>query len=202
MSINVVYLSVIGISICIGFIRGGVKSIGGLIAMIISWVLARSVAGGITLWLFEKFGIETYLAGLIAPFQDGTIANNLLTGADVVKEYTNIPFVTGVTQTFANSLNVTAYNICTMLTTVLAFAVLLCISGLILKIINTGVNSIPMSKGLNAVLGGVCGLIKGVILCLVLYFIFICLNSLFGTHIPIDTGYLTNIWQNIQGLHF
>ncbi len=199
--VNTIYASILVVCVVIGICRGGIRSIGGLAAMVISWITSRSVSGNITLWLFNTYNVDEYISSFLTPFQDGTISNNILSGTDIVNNYTKIP-LNGLPEAVANSLNVTAYDVCVTLVTILSFAILMCILGLIVNLINKSIKAVPIGKELNAVLGGFCGVIKGAILCLILYFAFVAVNSLFGANIPTNTGIINNVWQQIQAFHF
>ena len=190
--VNIIYSSVMVVCIVVGLYRGGIRSIGGLAAMIISWITSRSVSGNITLWLFNNYKVDEYISSFITPFQDGTISNNILSGTNMVNSVTKIP-LNGLPQAVTESLNVSAYSVCVTLVTILCFAILMCFLGLIVNLINKSIKAVPIGKELNALLGGACGLVKGAVLCLILYFSFMAINSLFGTNIPINTGVINNI---------
>ena len=202
MIIEIIFLGIIVVYVFLGAKKGGIYSLGGLIALVLSWILSRALAVPITKQLFKLLNIESIINSFI-----GGVGVGLQDSADIVSDTVSSSGlfnigdfgVTGIinslTQSITGIVDNTALKIGSMFTMFMLFSVCMIICRIILQAIEKTLQAIPLGKTLNGVLGIACGLIKGILVVLILYFILAFINTVFKTNIPINSGFFTDIMQ-------
>ena len=89
--VDMIFLAIIIGYVFIGANRGGIRSVGGLIAMVVSWVIARSLAESVTVSLFNRFGLESYIGSMLSPLAEGIQGNDWLTGGSELGRFFAFP---------------------------------------------------------------------------------------------------------------
>ena len=202
MIIEIIFLGIIVVYVFLGAKKGGIYSLGGLIALVLSWILSRALAVPITKQLFKLLNIESiinsFIGGVGVGLQDsadivsGTVSSS---GLFNIGDFGVTGIINSLTQSITGIVDNTALKIGSMFTMFMLFSVCMIICRIILQAIEKTLQAIPLGKTLNGVLGIACGLIKGILVVLILYFILAFINTVFKTNIPINSGFFTDIMQ-------
>lgn len=161
----------------------------------------------ITIQLFKIFNLKSFINNIIGVFN-----SSLIGGTEIINESTssmngfaNIGQlnITGpinrLSQSITGVLDTTAVNIGSMFVTIIIFAICMFICQIIIKGFQGVFEKIPIGKTINTIFGIVCGAVKGIIIVLILYFIFALINSLFHASIPLDDGIVNKTLGVISG---
>lgn len=202
MIIEIIFLGIIVVYVFLGAKKGGIYSLGGLIALVLSWILSRALAVPVTRYLFNTFGIQSLIDNIMGGLTEGMQGGTNIVGGTVNSiEFMNVPdygitgMIDNLMQSITGIVDNTALKIGSMFTMFMLFSVCMIICRIILQAIEKTLQAIPLGKTLNGVLGIACGLIKGILVVLILYFILAFINTVFKTNIPINSGFFTNIMQ-------
>lgn len=203
MSADLILIGVILLYGLFGALRGGIKSIGGLISMCLSFVLSRALAVPVTERIFALTSLEDKIEYYLSAARQGVIQSNdiINIGIPVINTSPISDSVDGFMRSVTGVFSVTAINIASIVTALILFAIFMFIFGIVITNFNTLFETLPLGKTINTVFGFVCGVIKGVIVALLLYYLFVCINRLCGSTIPLSSGLLSNIIQNLPEIH-
>lgn len=202
LSTDLIFLAIIVVYAIVGARKGCIKSIGGLIAMVLSWIISRAAALPVTIELFKNFNLEAKITEFMSMINMGIVeSGNLVNEGVNISLFTWGPF-TKLTEAVNNVFNTTALNIGSMLVTIVLFAICMLIFGMIVKVAQAAFEKIPMGKTMNSVFGLICGLIKGLIIALIIFFLISCVNSILQINIPINDCFLNKVIFFIRNLRY
>lgn len=179
MLISILFVSIIIVYGFIGLKKGGIKSIGGLISMILSFILSRCLAIPVTQYVCNESGISDKISCFIqningSVFQCGNAFN--------------LGFV-----------NLSAEKLLSSFIMILLFSLFMFIFGLIIHLISSAVKIVPLGEKLDKSIGFISGVVKGLIMAIIVYFILYTVNMIPNVHIPLDNTVLNNVMQMIGG---
>ena len=172
----------VGIIIVYGFIglkKSGIKSIGGLISMILSFILSRCLAIPVTQYVCNESGISDKISSFIQ-----SINGSVSQGGNAF----NLGFV-----------NLSAEKLLSSFIMILLFSLFMFIFGLIIHLISSAVKIVPLGEKLDKAIGFISGVVKGLIVAIIVYFILYTVNMIPNVHIPLDNTVLNNVMQMIGG---
>lgn len=179
MLISILFVGIIIVYGFIGLKKGGIKSIGGLISMILSFILSRCLAIPVTQYVCNESGISDKISCFIqningSVFQCGNAFN--------------LGFV-----------NLSAEKLLSSFIMILLFSLFMFIFGLIIHLISSAVKIVPLGEKLDKSIGFISGVVKGLIMAIIVYFILYTVNMIPNVHIPLDNTVLNNVMQMIGG---
>ena len=204
---DIIFLIIIAVYCLSGMHKGCIKSIGGLIGMVASWILSRTLAVPITNTLMNNTNIGTELSNLLQPMSEmlnatGDAVSGTMNGLIKINGFGINQQAVNLGQTVVGILNSSGLNLFSTLTMVILFSLFMFIFGIIINMANKAFELVPMGKTLNALLGGVAGIVKGLIVSVIVYYIIICINLIFKASIPVEDSFITQVMQFIQNLKF
>lgn len=199
----------LGIIICfalIGAKKGCIRSLGGLIAAFVSWIISKSFSLPFAGYLFTHFGLDEKINSILAIFKAGLADNaGVFSPAESIG-LSQLSGLTSVSNKFNSMIsgivNKSALNVTAMFTSIITFIILTFLFGMILKLFQTAIDKVPMGKFTDSVLGLACGALKGLIVSAVLYIIFYCINTFFHANIPLNETYIGQILELVNKIHF
>ena len=199
VSTDLIFLAIIFVYALIGAQKGFIKSVGGLIAMVLSWIISRAAAMPVTIELFKNFNLEAKITEFMSMLNSGFAETNTILNSSI-----NIPFlpINQLTGTINGIFNTTALNIGSMLVAIVLFAVCMLLFGVIVKLAQAAFEKIPMGKTMNSVFGLVCGSVKGLILTVIIFMLISVINSIFQLNIPISECFIGRMMMYIGSIHF
>ena len=169
MLISILFVSIIIVYGFIGLKKGGIKSIGGLISMILSFILSRCLAIPVTQYVCNESGISDKISSFIQ-----NINGSVFQGGN-------------------------AFNLLSSFVMILLFSLFMFIFGLIIHLISNAVKIVPLGEKLDKAIGFISGVVKGLIMAIIVYFILYTVNMIPNVHIPLDNTVLNNVMQMIGG---
>lgn len=179
MLISILFVSIIIVYGFIGLKNGGIKSIGGLISMILSFILSRCLAIPVTQYVCNESGISDKISCFIQ-----NINGSVFQGGNAF----NLGFV-----------NLSAEKLLSSFIMILLFSLFMFIFGLIIHLISSAVKIVPLGEKLDKAIGFISGVVKGLIMAIIVYFILYTVNMIPNVHIPLDNTVLNNVMQMIGG---
>jgi hypothetical protein len=179
MLISILFVSIIIVYGFIGLKKGGIKSIGGLISMILSFILSRCLAIPVTQYVCNESGISDKISSFIQ-----SINGSVSQGGNAF----NLGFV-----------NLSAEKLLSSFIMILLFSLFMFIFGLIIHLISSAVKIVPLGEKLDKSIGFISGVVKGLIMAIIVYFILYTVNMIPNVHIPLDNTVLNNVMQMIGG---
>ncbi|MDO5398495.1 MAG: CvpA family protein [bacterium] len=201
MSVEMLFLIIILFYGVIGIMRGCIRTLGGLVSMLVSGVLAKVFALPVAKWVFSVTNLEAIIKNMLVSAQRGISE----TGA-VFNSGMNAVIPSGgfnvdlpadkLTEMISALLDRTALNVATMLSMMLLFALFMLICGHFVYLFEGLFKKLPLGKMVNNVLGFVCGVIKGIFVVVILYFCITCLNNFTPVNIPVNIGKMGEIVQD------
>ena len=189
----------VGIIIAYGFIglkKGGIKSIGGLISMILSFILSRCLAIPVMQYVCNESGISDKISSFIQSINGSVFLNG---------NAFNLGFVNlsdpanQMINSVNNVVNLSAEKLLSSFIMVLLFSLFMFIFGLIIHLISSAVKIVPLGEKLDKSIGFISGVVKGLIMAIIVYFILYTVNMIPNVHIPLDNTVLNNVMQMIGG---
>ena len=145
MLISILFVSIIIVYGFIGLKKGGIKSIGGLISMILSFILSRCLAIPVTQYVCNESGISDKISSFIQ-----SINGSVSQGGNAF----NLGFV-----------NLSAEKLLSSFIMILLFSLFMFIFGLIIHLISSAVKIVPLGENLISQLV-LYGVVKGLIMVL------------------------------------
>ena len=179
MLISILFVSIIIVYGFIGLKKGGIKSIGGLISMILSFILSRCLAIPVTQYVCNESGISDKISSFIQ-----SINGSVSQGGNAF----NLGFV-----------NLSAEKLLSSFIMILLFSLFMFIFGLIIHLISSAVKIVPLAEKLDKSIGFISAVVKGLIMAIIVYFILYTVNMIPNVHIPLDNTVLNNVMQMIGG---
>lgn len=179
MLISILFVSIIIVYGFIGLKKGGIKSIGGLISMILSFILSRCLAIPVTQYVCNESGISDKISSFIQSINSSVFLNG---------NAFNLGFV-----------NLSAEKLLSSFIMILLFSLFMFIFGLIIHLISSAVKIVPLGEKLDKAIGFISGVVKGLIVAIIVYFILYTVNMIPNVHIPLDNTVLNNVMQMIGG---
>ena len=179
MLISMLFVGIIIVYGFIGLKKGGIKSIGGLIAMILSFILSRCLAIPVTQYVCNESGISNKISSFIQSINGSVFLNG---------NAFNLGFV-----------NLSAEKLLSSFIMILLFSLFMFIFGLIIHLISSAVKIVPLGEKLDKAIGFISGVVKGLIVAIIVYFILYTVNMIPNVHIPLDNTVLNNVMQMIGG---
>lgn len=179
MLISILFVSIIIVYGFIGLKKGGIKSIGGLISMILSFILSRCLAIPVTQYVCNESGISDKISSFIQSINGSVFLNG---------NAFNLGFV-----------NLSAEKLLSSFIMILLFSLFMFIFGLIIHLISSAVKIVPLGEKLDKSIGFISGVVKGLIMAIIVYFILYTVNMIPNVHIPLDNTVLNNVMQMIGG---
>lgn len=179
MLISILFVSIIIVYGFIGLKKGGIKSIGGLISMILSFILSRCLAIPVTQYVCNESGISDKISCFIQSINGSVFLNG---------NAFNLGFV-----------NLSAEKLLSSFIMILLFSLFMFIFGLIIHLISSAVKIVPLGEKLDKSIGFISGVVKGLIMAIIVYFILYTVNMIPNVHIPLDNTVLNNVMQMIGG---
>ena len=179
MLISILFVSIIIVYGFIGLKKGGIKSIGGLISMILSFILSRCLAIPVTQYVCNESGISDKISCFIQSINGSVFLNG---------NAFNLGFV-----------NLSAEKLLSSFIMILLFSLFMFIFGLIIHLISSAVKIVPLGEKLDKAIGFISGVVKGLIVAIIVYFILYTVNMIPNVHIPLDNTVLNNVMQMIGG---
>ena len=179
MLISILFVSIIIVYGFIGLKKGGIKSIGGLISMILSFILSRCLAIPVTQYVCNESGISDKISSFIQ-----SINGSVSQGGNAF----NLGFV-----------NLSAEKLLSSFIMILLFSLFMFIFGLIIHLISSAVKIVPLGEKLDKSIGFISAVVKGLIMAIIVYFILYTVNMIPNVHIPLDNTVLNNVMQMIGG---
>ena len=179
MLISILFVGIIIVYGFIGLKKGGIKSIGGLISMILSFILSRCLAIPVTQYVCNESGISDKISCFIQNIND-----SVFQGGNAF----NLGFV-----------NLSAEKLLSSFIMILLFSLFMSIFGLIIHLILSAVKIVPLGEKLDKAIGFISGVVKGLIMAIIVYFILYTVNMIPNVHIPLDNTVLNNVMQMIGG---
>lgn len=179
MLISILFVSIIIVYGFIGLKKGGIKSIGGLISMILSFILSRCLAIPVTQYVCNESGISDKISSFIQSINGSVFLNG---------NAFNLGFV-----------NLSAEKLLSSFIMILLFSLFMFIFGLIIHLISSAVKIVPLGEKLDKAIGFISGVVKGLIMAIIVYFILYTVNMIPNVHIPLDNIVLNNVMQMIGG---
>lgn len=179
MLISILFVSIIIVYGFIGLKKGGIKSIGWLISMILSFILSRCLAIPVTQYVCNESGISDKISCFIQ-----NINGSVFQGGNAF----NLGFV-----------NLSAEKLLSSFIMILLFSLFMFIFGLIIHLISSTVKIVPLGEKLDKSIGFISGVVKGLIMAIIVYFILYTVNMIPNVHIPLDNTVLNNVMQMIGG---
>ncbi len=192
MLISMLFVGIIIVYGFIGFKKGGIKSIGGLISMILSFILSRCLAIPVTQYVCNESGISDKISSFIQSINSSVFLNG---------NAFNLGFVNlsdpanQMINSVNNVVNLSAENLFIM---ILLFSLFMFIFGLIIHLISSAVKIVPLCEKLDKAIGFISGVVKGLIVTIIVYFILYTVNMIPNVHIPLDNTVLNNVMQMIR----
>lgn len=177
MMIDMIFCVIITSFCVIGVKKGCIKSIGGLLAVIFSWFISRILARTVGMHLFNHFMSKLQIDNTVSIFN-----------ADMMK-YSNV---------ITDSINIPMTNVWNIVIMILLFSICMFVSGVIVSYFQAVFEKIPMGKTVNMVLGGVCGLIKGIIIAVLVYCGMYIMNVTMQTNIPLNETVINRLFEVIM----
>lgn len=208
MPVDIIFILIIIIYGVMGAQRGFIRSIGGLISLLLSCILSKLLAAPIATLLFNVFHIEDKIGAYVSSVNTavsatgGTITDSLTTFRDIIN-MTSIDIsepTEKVIQAVSELVNKTAMNIGSTFIAIILFTIFMFIFGAILRCFETVFKTLPLGNTLNMILGFSSGIIKGIIIVIIAFYIFTVLNYIPGVNIPLEGSTINNILQGIGGL--
>jgi uncharacterized membrane protein required for colicin V production len=172
--IDIIFLVIITSFCAIGVKKGCIKSIGGLLAVIVSWLASRTVAAQVSRCLFNYFVSKPQIDSVVSIFNDEN-------GSNIITETINIPII----------------NVWNIIIIILLFSVCMFVCGVVVSSVQIVFEKIPLGKTVNMVLGGVCGLIKGIILSALVYCGMYIINVIIQANIPLNETVISRLFEMI-----
>ena len=179
MLISILFVGIIIVYGFIGLKKGGIKSIGGLISMILSFILSRCLAIPVTQYVCNESGISDKISSFIQSINGSVFLNG---------NAFNLGFV-----------NLSAEKLLSSFVMILLFSLFMFIFGLIIHLISSAVKIVPLGEKLDKAIGFISGVVKGLIVAIIVYFILYTVNMIPNVHIPLDNTVLNNVMQMIGG---
>lgn len=179
MLISILFVSIIIVYGFIGLKKGGIKSIGWLISMILSFILSRCLAIPVTQYVCNESGISDKISNFIQSINGSVFLNG---------NAFNLGFV-----------NLSAEKLLSSFIMILLFSLFMFIFGLIIHLISSAVKIVPLGEKLDKSIGFISGVVKGLIMAIIVYFILYTVNMIPNVHIPLDNTVLNNVMQMIGG---
>lgn len=179
MLISILFVSIIIVYGFIGLKKGGIKSIGWLISMILSFILSRCLAIPVTQYVCNESGISDKISCFIQSINGSVFLNG---------NAFNLGFV-----------NLSAEKLLSSFIMILLFSLFMFIFGLIIHLISSAVKIVPLGEKLDKSIGFISGVVKGLIMAIIAYFILYTVNMIPNVHIPLDNTVLNNVMQMIGG---
>ena len=179
MLISILFVSIIIVYGFIGLKKGGIKSIGWLISMILSFILSRCLAIPVTQYVCNESGISDKISCFIQNINGSVFLNG---------NAFNLGFV-----------NLSAEKLLSSFIMILLFSLFMFIFGLIIHLISSAVKIVPLGEKLDKSIGFISGVVKGLIMAIIVYFILYTVNMIPNVHIPLDNTVLNNVMQMIGG---
>ena len=167
-STDIIFLAVIVFFAIKGMKKGCIASFGGLVSVVCSWLLARSISLPIATYIFINYGIDEKISGILAFLRLGI--NESLSSMALIKSFGTsgiFDFSHHITNMAANVVNQSALSITSMFTSVLLFSLFMFIFGFIVRKIETVVKDIPLGQTANSIVGIILGAIKGIIIAII-----------------------------------
>ena len=179
MLISMLFVGIIIVYGFVGLKKGGIKSIGGLISMILSFILSRCLAIPVTQYVCNESGISNKISSFIQSINGSVFLNG---------NAFNLGFV-----------NLSAEKLLSSFIMILLFSLFMFIFGLIIHLISSAVKIVPLGEKLDKAIGFISGVVKGLIMAIIVYFILYTVNMIPNVHIPLDNTVLNNVMQMIGG---
>ena len=191
MLISILFVSIIIVYGFIGLKKGGIKSIGGLISMILSFILSRCLAIPVTQYVCNESGISDKISCFIQNINGSVFLNgNAVNLSDPANQMIN---------SVNNVVNLSAEKLLSSFIMILLFSLFMFIFGLIIHLISSAVKIVPLGEKLDKSIGFISGVVKGLIMAIIVYFILYTVNMIPNVHIPLDNTVLNNVMQMIGG---
>ena len=196
MLISILFVSIIIVYGFIGLIKGGIKSIGGLISMILSFILSRCLAIPVMQYVCNESGISDKISSFIQSINGSVFLNG---------NAFNLGFVNlsdpanQMINSVNNVVNLSAEKLLSSFVMILLFSLFMFIFGLIIHLISSAVKIVPLGEKLDKAIGFISGVVKGLIVAIIVYFILYTVNMIPNVHIPLDNTVLNNVMQMIGG---
>lgn len=155
MLISMLFVGIIIVYGFIGFKKGGIKSIGGLISMILSFILSRCLAIPVTQYVCNESGISDKISSFIQSINSSVFLNG---------NAFNLGFVNlsdpanQMINSVNNVVNLSAEKLFIM---ILLFSLFMFIFGLIIHLISSAVKIVSLGKKLDKAIGFISGVVKG-----------------------------------------
>ena len=206
MSTNMLFIAIIIIFGIFGALRGAIKSIGGLVSAIVSFILARILATPITRLIFAKTDLDKFISNCISVVNtgineslnivgSGSAGLHSIGGTSIISDSVN-----GFFNTTSNIVQVSALRLGSIFVAMLLFTLFMVVCGILVMIINRSFEMIPMGKTINFIVGFACGALKGLLIVIMLYYVLYGLNRLLGLTIPLDHNFISGIIDTAQNM--
>ena len=196
MLISMLFVGIIIVYGFIGLKKGGIKSIGGLISMILSFILSRCLAIPVMQYVCNESGISNKISSFIQSINGSVFLNG---------NAFNLGFVNlsdpanQMINSVNNVVNLSAEKLLSSFIMILLFSLFMFIFGLIIHLISSAVKIVPLGEKLDKAIGFISGVVKGLIVAIIVYFILYTVNMIPNVHIPLDNTVLNNVMQMIGG---
>lgn len=206
MSVNILFIVIIVVCGIAGAFRGAIVSIGGLLSTILSFILSKALAVPVTKQIFEATNFNELINKAIEAVEQGIDQSAAGIGVSIpaIPSLNTVPITdafSSMTNTLTGLFKINALHIGSTITGLVLFSIFMVIFGIIVHIINRFFAAIPMGKTINSIIGFACGAVKGIIISIMLYYLFICVNSLIGMNIPVGDG-LSEVIKSIPYINF
>ena len=196
MLISMLFVGIIIVYGFIGLKKSGIKSIGGLISMILSFILSRCLAIPVMQYVCNESGISDKISSFIQSINSSVFLNG---------NAFNLGFVNlsdpanQMINSVNNVVNLSAEKLLSSFIMILLFSLFMFIFGLIIHLISSAVKIVPLGEKLDKAIGFISGVVKGLIMAIIVYFILYTVNMIPNVHIPLDNTVLNNVMQMIGG---
>ena len=158
MLISMLFVGIIIVYGFIGLKKGGIKSIGGLISMILSFILSRCLAIPVTQYVCNESDISDKISSFIQSINSSVFLNG---------NAFNLGFVNlsnpanQMINSVNNVVNLSAEKLLSSFIMILLFSLFMFIFGLIIHLISSAVKIVPLGKKLDKAIGFISGVVKG-----------------------------------------
>lgn len=202
MSVETLFFIIILFYGVIGMTRGCIKTLGGLVSMLVSGALAKIFALPIAKLLLSITNLESVLQNILISAEKGISETGAVFNSGMNDLLPSVGFDYAIpsdrlTGMIFKVLNQTVLNMASILSMFVLFALFMLICGHFVYLFEDLFKKLPLGKTVNRVFGFICGLIKGVFVVLILYFVITCLNMFTSTNIPVNIGRMGEMIQNI-----
>ena len=161
---DLIFLAIIVVYGLLGAKKGCIKSVGGLIAMALSWLVSRTASLPLTVMAFETFDIESRIQSILSVLGQGVAEHIGFSSLPDLGNRTIFAISDRFTTSIENIVNKSALNFGTMLMTIVIFSLCMLIMMFIVRSLESVFENIPLGGMMNTAFGFVCGMVKGLIL--------------------------------------